>query len=113
MGALASERRARSALEQRLNIEPNADDSKQEVCNTPTIAKSFRTTVGDKDLVAEWVHHVYARYNPGKRPNLELLLAEYRGRESELVSQIAQKYRVKPPLRWQSLDAASKDPPGW
>mmetsp|Transcript_69415 Transcript_69415/g.199092 ORF Transcript_69415/g.199092 Transcript_69415/m.199092 type:complete len:615 (-) Transcript_69415:81-1925(-) len=46
--------------------------------------------------LARWVRMVYGRYNPKKLDRVDPMVAEYKGREQELVDAISQKYRLHP-----------------
>lgn len=46
--------------------------------------------------LARWVRMVYGRYNPKKLDRVDAMVAEYKGREQELLDAISQKYRLNP-----------------
>lgn len=65
----------------------------------------------ERDALRSWAQGVYSRYNPAKLDTLPGLLSDYRGRETELVDRIADKYRVRPlPARLIGQPSSAKAP---
>merc|ERR1719203_1877458 len=75
--ALLAEKRARQALELQLGGTVGSGIATSSPISPDSVV--LDTGMDDEELLREWVHRVYARFNPGKQPNLDLLLAEFQG----------------------------------